>query len=262
MYDVENGIFDVHYNVKRRTDMIRMIICDDDDKYLSTMLDVVQGWMSEKKIPVKVHSYSKFEEIGEPILASCDIALLDIDFARKNYTGIDIARKLRTLRPDTVIVFVTNYIEYAPEGYEVKAFRYILKKDVQQKLSNTLNLAMDELATSRETLKIKIEGEIIDLRLRDIVYIESHLRKVSVHMKKVRGNTGKEYSYYATMADLEKQLEPRGFLRIHKSYLVNMRHIRRFANKEILLDEGTLLSVGEKNYAEKKSKFLIWRGYQ
>lgn len=242
--------------------MIRVIICDDDEKYLSTMFDIVQSWMSEAAIATKIHRYSKIEEIGEPILASCDIALLDIDFARKKYTGIDIARKLRTFRSDAVIIFVTNYIEYAPEGYEVKAFRYILKIDVQQKLRNTLNLAMEELSTARETLKIKIEGEIIDLRIRDIVYIESHLRKVSVHMKRPRGNTGKEYSYYATMTDLEKQLEPQGFLRIHKSYLVNMRYIRRFVNKEILLNDGTLLSVGDKNYSEKKSKFLVWRGYQ
>lgn len=242
--------------------MIRVVICDDDEKYLSSMFDIVQSWTSDAAIAAKIHRYSKFEEIGEPILASCDIALLDIDFARKKYTGIDISRKLRTLRSDSVIIFVTNYIEYAPEGYEVKAFRYILKKDVQQKLRNTLNLAIEELSTSRETLKIKIEGEIIDLRIRDIMYIESHLRKVSVHMKKTRGITGKEYSYYATMADLETLLEPQGFLRIHKSYLVNMRYIRRFVNKEILLDDGTLLSVGDKNYSEKKSKFLVWRGYQ
>lgn len=243
--------------------MIRVIICDDNAKYLSTMVGIVHSWIADSAIAAKIHSYSKFEEIGEPILASCDIALLDVDFALQEYTGIDIARKLRTLRSDSVIIFVTNYIEYAPEGYEVKAFRYILKKDVPQKLRNTLNLAMEELSTSRETLKIKIDGEIIDLRIRDILYIESQLRKVSVHMRKTKGsNKGKEYSYYATMTDLENQLEAQGFLRIHKSYIVNMRFIRRFVNKEVLLDDGTSLSVGEKNYAEKKNKFLVWKGYQ
>ena len=243
--------------------MIRVIVCDDDDKCLLTILDIVNSWITDAAIAAKIHRYTNFEEMGDPILASCDIALLDIDFAIHKYTGIDIARKLRTLRSDTVIIFVTNYIEYAPEGYEVKAFRYILKKDVRQKLRNTLDLALKELTTSRETLKIKIDGEIIDLRMKEILYIESQLRKVSVHMKTGKGgNKGKEYSYYATMSDLEKHLEPQGFLRIHKSYLVNMRYVRRFANKEVMLEDGTLLSVGDKNYAEKKRKFLLWKGYR
>ncbi len=70
------------------------------------------------------------EEISTQILSSADIAFLDVDYSGKNYNGMDIARKLRSLRKDTVIIFVTNFIEYAPEGYEVQAFRYILKREI------------------------------------------------------------------------------------------------------------------------------------
>lgn len=243
--------------------MIRVIICDDDKEFLSTAMQIVDDLFKKLSIGAKIHTYTAFEEIGVPILASCDIALLDIDFARRKYNGIDIARKLRTLRTDAVIIFITNYIEYAPEGYEVKAFRYLLKKDVQQKLPGYVALAVEALNSSRETLKIKINGEIINLRIKEILYIESQLRMVDVHLKKHKSNAqGKVYSYYATMTDLEKQLEPHGFLRIHKSYLVNMQFIRRFQNKEVLLYDGTSLRVGEKNYSEKKKKYLMWKGYQ
>ncbi len=242
--------------------MIRVIICDDDEFFLSTMMRIVDDLLASLSIRAKIHTYICGEEIGTPILASCDIALLDIDFSGRRYNGIDIARKLRTLRADAVLIFITNYVEYAPEGYEVKAFRYLLKKDVQQKLPAYFALAVEELTTSRQTLKIRINGEIIDLRLNEIMYIESQLRMVDVHMQKTKACVqGKIYRYYATMADLEKLLEPQGFLRIHKSYLVNMQFVRRFQNKEVLLHDGTSLKVGEKNYAEKKRKYLMWKGY-
>lgn len=242
--------------------MLRVIICDDDVRFLSTMVQIVDDIVSQFTCCAKIHSYTNFEQIGQPILASCDIALLDIDFADKKYNGLAIARQLRSLRPDAIIIFITNYIEYAPEGYEVKAFRYLLKKDVQVKLRDYLLFAFDALAASKEMLKIKICGEIIDLRLRKIVYIESKLRMVDVHMEKNKlHDQGKVYSYYATMSELEKQLAPLGFLRIHKSYLVNMKFIRYLRNREVLLCDGTTLPVGGKNYAEKKKKYLMWKGY-
>ena len=242
--------------------MLRGIICDHDVRFLSTMTHIVDDIVSQFTCCVKIHSYTSFEQIGQPILASCDIALLDIDFADKKYNGLAIARELRSLRPDAIIIFITNYIEYAPEGYEVKAFRYLLKKDVQAKLRDYLILAFEVLAASKEMLKIKICGEIIDLSIKKILYIESKLRMVDVHMEKNKLNDqGKVYSYYATMAELEKQLAPLGFLRIHKSYLVNMKFIRYLRNGEVLLCDGTTLPVGGKNYAEKKKKYLMWKGY-
>ena len=62
--------------------------------------------------------------------------------------------------------------------------------------------------------------------------------------------------------DLEHQLEPKGFLRIHKSYLVNMRHLKKFQCREAVLSNGTVLRVGEKTYADKKKKYLLWKGWQ
>lgn len=74
------------------------------------------------------------ERIPDSILSGCDIAFLDIDFEGKRYNGIDIARRIRSKRKDAVIIFVTNYIEYAPEGYEINAFRYVLKSEISRKL--------------------------------------------------------------------------------------------------------------------------------
>lgn len=247
--------------VERGRPVIRVIICDDDEVFLKKFRKVIDTVLQAMNVKAKIHTFSRMEDIGEPILASCDIAFLDIDFAHTRYNGLDIARRLREERSDAIIIFVTNFIEYAPEGYEVQAFRYMLKLDIESKLKDYLQQAITQLQSVCETLKIKVNGEIIDIPLKSILYIESQLRQVLIHVQKeASGKAIKKYSCYATLTELEKQLEPQGFLRIQKSYLVNMAHLQRFQCKEAMLDNGTLLPVSEKNYAEQKQKYLYWRG--
>lgn len=241
--------------------MIRVLICDDDDSLLDEISSMTYEILNSLSVNSKIHSYSFPETIGIPILASCDIALLDIDFGGGHRTGLDVARKLREHRPDSVIIFITNYIEYAPEGYELNAFRYILKKDLRNKLADYLALSIEHLAKNRKTLKFKTYGEIIDLKLCDILFLESQLRMVVVHMKRnSTGSTERVHSYYATMTDLELELEPLGFLRIHKSYLVNMQYIKRFQNKEVLLIDGTTLRVVRKTIPRRRINIYCGRG--
>lgn len=244
---------------KRGSPMIRVMICDDAPLFGEKMREAVSEILKKYGLKPRVHVFAEKDEIGYDIMRTCDIAFLDIDFNNKEYTGIDIARELRKFRSDTIIIFVTNFIEYAPEGYEVQAFRYLLKENISSKLEFTLNAALKSLKAEQATFKIQINGEIIDLPLKDILYIESeqHLLKISL---KDKDKTVKQYSFYSSLSKIEEKLENRGFLRIHRSYLVNMAHIKKFNCHGAILSDGTSLSVSEKNYAELKKKYLLWRG--
>lgn len=241
--------------------MMRLIICDDDPVFLAKMEVAVHQIIRNMGLKTKVHTFSSMEQISDQLLSSCDIALLDIDFAHTEYCGLDIARKLRRFRSDSIVIFITNYIEYAPEGYEVQAFRYVLKCEVENKLEGYLKQAIQKLQGSRECIKIQINGEMIDLQIQDILYIESQLHTVNLYTKKQgHGSSVRKYTFYASISNLEVQLNAMGFLRIHKSYLVNMQHIRRYQCQEVELDNGILLRASETRYAEQKQKYLLWKG--
>ena len=251
----------IEYVMERGTLMIRIIICDDDTLFIEKMQSELQQILSKSRIKAKINSYKDAGAIGMPILSSCDIAFLDIDFANKKQTGIDLARKLRQVRENAVIIFVTNYIEYAPEGYEVQAFRYLLKNEILEKLEDCLHLAIKRLHAVRETLKIQVNGEIIDIALEDILYIEAQMHTVIIHVQKDRfGRVIKQYSCYNSISSLEQQLSTLGFLRIHKSYLVNMRHIKKYQCHQVILSNDRDLRASEKNYREQKNKYLLWKG--
>lgn len=239
--------------------MIRVLICDDDALFLDSLYDSVAAFLDDKQVKAKLHKFQFLEEISDQMMASCDIAFLDIDYNARNYTGMDIARRLRQFRKDAIIIFVTNFIEYAPEGYEVQAFRYILKRNLQSELKLYLQQAIDQLNTSRETVKIQVNGEYIDLPIEDVLYMEVMQHNVTVYVRK--GKSVKSYEIYSSLSELEERLADRGFLRIHKSILVNLRRITKFQSKAAVLDNGTILRVSEKSYAENKKKYLLWKGW-
>lgn len=243
--------------------MLRVIICDDDSLLLQKIEHIINEILESLEIKARIHTYSNADQISNHILSSCDIALLDIDISNSKYNGMDLARRLREFRKDSIIIFITNFIEYAPEGYEVRAFRYILKRDLATELVPYIQQAIEHINSSKETMKIQINGEIIDLLLDDILFWEVQQHTVTVYvMRDSYGKNIKTYTLYTSLSELEDQLGPRGFLRVHKSYLVNMKHISKFQCREAILDNGTVLRVSEKSYAENKKKYLLWKGWQ
>lgn len=238
--------------------MLSVLVCDDDAQMLERLGSVAQNTLTAQGIDARILTYSTPESLDADLLSECDIALLDIDFEGSPRNGMDIARALRAVREDAIIIFVTNFIEYAPEGYEVRAFRYVLKNRLDTDLGMYIVKAAEYLHTHNDIYKIQINGEIIDLLVRDILYLEVMHHNVTVYVQ-AKQNI-RTYKIYASLSDLEKDLGPLGFLRIHKSYLVNMCHLRRLQCREALLDTGATLPVSEKSYRDSKSKYLLWRG--
>lgn len=100
-----------------------------------------------------VHLHNKSSnpaEITDRQLSQYHIMFLDIDMDERS--GMDIARRVRELHLDTVIIFVTNYPEFSMEGYEVRAFRYLLKQELEQKLPNYFRDALAELPRDDKVL--------------------------------------------------------------------------------------------------------------
>lgn len=130
--------------------MIRIVLCDDNASFLDSFRSEIRDILRRNQLEGNIHLYQYAEDIPEHLISSCNIFFLDIDFSGKTYTGIDLARKIREVNSDAIIVFVTNYIEYAPDGYEVHAFRYLLKSDIHTKLEPACSKAFKSDRLSRK----------------------------------------------------------------------------------------------------------------
>lgn len=99
---------------QRGNRMLRILLADDDPVFLSRMEHLLMQYAAQRQLNIQIGSYTR-DDISSFILQSYDLAFLDIDFGNRRGAGIDLARRIRQKRNDTIIIFVTSYVEYAPE---------------------------------------------------------------------------------------------------------------------------------------------------
>ena len=120
---------------------MNLLICDDEPAVVEQVSALLRDHCEKSGISAHFYPFSDPGAIKD--LSSYDIAFLDIDMG--DSSGIDLARTLRRENPGIVIVFLTNFIQYAPEGFEVQAFRYLLKRDMTEKLIPYFEAASKEV---------------------------------------------------------------------------------------------------------------------
>lgn len=183
------------------------------------------------------------------------LALLDVDL--ETMTGIALGRRLKQQNPELVLVYISAYLEFAPEGYTVRAFRYLLKRDMERMLPSCLDAVLAEHSRECRTLPIRQGRRETEVPLDQIYYLESDLRKINVYGETLHKPL---CSYYGKLTDLPASLQEDGFLRVGRSFVVNMRYIRQISNYKVMLQNGVELGVSRNGYAAIRGAYLEWKG--
>ena len=236
---------------------MRIAICDDDSTFTTKIRISMDEYFARKNLQADYYIFTSPKRLLEFDISNIQALFLDIDMPELN--GIELARQVRTKNHDLIIVFVTDFIEYAPYGYQVEAFRYLLKNRLDIELNLTLDEVVDKLYAEQATIEVKIEGEPEKILLKDIVYIEgTGHRAVLIH---TRGTTG-PLECSGKLGCFELELKERGFLRLQRSYLANMNYIRRISGYKAILKDGSVLKVSDQGYRDIVDRFVSWKGRQ
>ena len=174
----------------------------------------------------------------------CDINMPDLN-------GMDFVKSL-TVAP--LIVFTTAYSEYAVEGFKVNAVDYLLKpfgmQDFQRaamRLKERLKIddeekkeIKDNTSTSDDTLFLKTDYRIVKVSIRDIRYVEA----MSEYLKVWLEGVSKPIITLLSMKKMEERL-PNYFMRIHRSYIINLTKIQEVNKNRVIMDADTFLPIGD-----------------
>lgn len=237
--------------------IINILLCDDDNDFLQRLAKIVSQQPLPKGASIEIIKNSHPASLSDQQLSQYQIMFLDIDMPERS--GMDIAKRVRELHLDTIIIFVTNYPQFSLEGYEVRAFRYLLKQEMERKLPVYFRDALSEILHSEKGLHFSVNAESYYVPYSDIVYLGSDQRVIYLYtVKPLRSGD----HFYGKMEDLARELAPEGFLRIQKSYLVNMAHIQKLNYDRVILSNGKELSVSRKGYPQIKSQYLAWKSKQ
>lgn len=177
---------------------MNVLVCDDDQQIVDSIIEELKKKSEETHVALRFYGFSQPSQID--LSLPYDIALLDIDMGETN--GIELARKLRAENGNIVIIFITNFIQYAPEGFEVQAFRYLLKADFSAKLDSYFDSAVQEVLQRKQLVTISINSEIIDVPVNDILYLESHRRIIVMHLLDEKRPA---YQFYGNITELSEK---------------------------------------------------------
>ena len=172
-----------------------------------------------------------------------DIVLLDI--AMDGMDGMETARRLKELS-DAILIFVTGVKEQVFEAFDVGAFHYLMKPVDQDKMTDVLKRAMQEIGKKKAApryLLVKAEGGHHRIPVDDILYAENNGRKVILHMQ-----TGC-LEYYERMNHLAEVLGE-GFYRCHRGYLVALSAISGYDHDSITVGQGDKIYLAKQKYSE------------
>jgi DNA-binding LytR/AlgR family response regulator len=177
-----------------------------------------------------------------------DILLLDIQMGEMD--GVELAKRIRADNKEVQIIFVTGYMEYIADGYDVEALHYLLKPVTEEKLEAILNRALVKLAGNERAIYINRGSENIRIPVYEIRYLEVRHNYVTVC-------ANEEFTVKKTLMEMEKELDD-SFFRTGRSHVVNLKYIRKVTKTEVHLKDGTLIPLSRGLY-NKLNRAMIER---
>ena len=234
--------------------MITAAIVDDDPNIRETLQAALIADTQKRRIPVQLSVCASGSEFLTLPQEKWDLVLMDVEMPGQN--GIETARQLRRVNDRAAIIFITNYIQYALEGYEVQAFRYLLKPIDAAQFEQVVGTVLDEIH-HRQTAYLQLKGrsEIIRLAIDELIYAETERGHLLLH------TPGKVLECYSTMEKLEQELKQEAFFRCHSSFLVALEAVRQIEKQDVVLKDGTRVPVSKnRKKGMKQALTNFWGG--
>lgn len=231
--------------------MFRIVLCDDSPADLM----VLRGHLEQlkEKRPVDIISYTDGLDLLKDYKQKgfCDILVLDMRM--ETMGGIEVAKHIRQLDDEVPILIVTATVDYAVEGYKVGAFRYIVKPVESGDFLSAVEELLDRQQKKQASIFSfpSINGTT-KLMTDHIYYLESDLRTIRVVAKEGT------FTFTGTISSLEEQLRTDGFIRIHKSFLVNVSHIYNIFKDSVTMDNKEVLPMSKHKRKEVNQEFLSY----
>lgn len=227
---------------------LRLGICDDEIQDLAQLLELMK-WYDEG-CQLQITTFLHAKDLLHAAKSSCfDIVILDIEMEPP--TGFDVAKELTVMPNPPVIMFATKSNAYAIKGYGV-AIRYLQKPVAKEDFFEAMDAAIADATAHR--LSFQIDTSLISIHLRDIQYIEIFGHYTVVH------TTEEAYRFRSSLKEIMSRLPKGYFASPHKSYVVNLEHIRSATATEIQLDCGVVVPIGRKRMQEFNDALYCFLG--
>ena len=225
-------------------------VCDDGAVDRASLIAMIRRYCEQRKIPAGIAQFASAGELLQKFVPG-KYHVVFLDIYMPGITGIEAARRLRERDTRCLLVFTTTSEDHVLDSYSVYAAGYLLKPYTEGQLKETLDWCIQSLSDQLQVYEFVSDRERRQVALGDIFFIEIYGRDAVLH------TADKDYTFHRSLSEIEQEL-PEEFLRCHRSYLVNMRHIARALATDFLLKDGRLVPIGTGMGPSVRQRFFDW----
>lgn len=226
-------------NIFWRNTMINIAVCDDEEKVRIQLNQYITEYIKKNNLILHQTFYENGKKLLDSDLSNTDILLLDIQLGEMN--GLEIAKQIRKTNKEMMIIFITNFAQYAIEGYEVKAFHFLKKPITYERFQEVMDDATSEiLSLKTDSITIKNASGVHKIFIRDIMYCETYKGHVLIQLK-----NRETIESYSSMGTMEKLLCEKNFFRCHTAFLINFYFVKSLLQKDVILEDNTLVPISK-----------------
>ena len=228
--------------------MIHIAICDDEKHMVDHIKALVSNFFRKKNREIHLRTFLSGKEL---LSYNGQIDILFLDVQMKGMDGMETARKLRADQFRGILIFITVLKEMVFQSFEVQAYDYLVKPVEEKQFEKTMERLYTSMQNaSEDSLLVQkgYEGRII--REDEIVFCEVIDRKIYLNLA-----SGEVVDYYERIENLETKLDSH-FFRCHRSYLINLKHLKGYKNGTACMDNGREIPVSRLRSKEFSSVVL------
>lgn len=235
--------------------MITIGLCEDEREQLDFFEKLLRDFLTGEGIKARILCFESADSLWYSFDGEHPFDLLILDIQMKGLTGIELAKKIRSENTHAEIIFLTGVMDYVLEGYEVGAFRYLLKPVEKSGFYAVMKQVCEKLCRrDRDIFLLEANGESYRIAYSDILYLEADGHYVVLHKREG------ELRWKENFSRCLERLSSHGFVLGRRGILVNLQAIDRIGKNGCILDTGETLPVSKGCYGPMNQAFIqYWK---
>lgn len=232
---------------------MHIAICEDDKVTRAYENELIEKWAKKSGLSATVDLYTSAENyiFEAEDKSEYDLLILDIEMGKMN--GFELAKMLRDRGYSGALIFLTGVRDYAIEGYEVGAVRYIIKPVKENVFFDVLDLVYSDFSRrEKEVFVLQTGSNLEKIPFEDIIYVEAQGHYVHLMGNKKIG----EKQWKCQFGSISSDFEEHGFFCLRRGFVVNLQHVSKITRTDCFLDNEEIIPVARNNYEALNRAFI------
>ena len=220
---------------------MNIAIIEDSGQELSLLERCLQSYLSSRQVYRVIDTYTSGEAFLENWPSkSYDLVFLDI--LMEGISGIEVARKIRETDSECLLIFISSSKEYALQGFEVRAFDYLLKPLSEERFQKTMDLCQNELAKHIRYIEVKESRTLVKIPLNEIIYTDYYNHYIQIHTAARLIRSYQQFDVFSPLLLCYPQ-----FLCCYRNCIVNMDHVDSVDKHDFVMENGERVPITRGN---------------